>query len=154
MLGKLLSKKDKDSNKEHQEILNRLSKMNISEMRLYVNNKLKDFQICEDGLSEVMSKLISKNEQTGVNFIGDDAMDTKIKKAFDLVILVAGSKKITVTAIESMNKFMEIYAAMIQKFDVDNKQTYDSKLKKAIDISIKNVAIMSEIQKKNNILGK
>jgi len=151
MLNKLLGKNKKDSNDS--EITQKVSKMDLNDMRIYVNNKLTDFKICEDGLVEVMRRLNSQHGKPPKRFIEDDSMDTKIKKAFDLVILVASSKKITVAAVELIQEFIEIYAEMIKKFDSDNKQTYESKLKRSMDNAIVTVAGMSAYKEKMAFLG-
>jgi len=150
MLSKLLGKNDKDS--DESEIIQKISKMDLNDMRIFVNNKLTDFKICEDGLFEVMKRLNSENDKSK-RFIEDDSMDTKIKKAFDLVILVGASKKITISTVELIREFTDIYAEMIHKFDTDNKQTYGSKLKKTIDNALVAVAGISEFKKKQNFLG-
>jgi len=151
MFNSLLGKSKKDSNDD--EIVKRISKMDLNDMRTYINNKIDDFKLCEDGLNEVMRRLISHNEKSSKRFIEDDAMDVKKKKAFDLVILISSSKKITVTSVELIQEFIDIYAEMIQKFDQDNKQTYESKLRKSIDNALVSIAGMSAYKEKIDILG-
>lgn len=151
MFDKLLGKNKQDSNDN--EIAKRISKMDLNDMRIYVNNKLTDFTLCEDGLIEVMKRLISKNEKSSKNFIEDDAMDVKKKKAFDLVVLVSASKKITVSTVELIQEFIDIYIEMILKFDQDNKQTYESKLRKSIESALVSIAGMSAYREKMDILG-
>ncbi len=99
-----------------------------------------------------MKRLISVNEKTSKRFIEMDAMDTKVKKAFDLVILVAKSKKITVVVVELIQEFMNLYRDVIEKFDTNNKQTYDSKLKKCISNGVLMVGRKSVIKEKMDYL--
>ncbi len=154
MFNKILGKNKREINKSdnHLKIVEKISKMNLSDMRIYVNNKLNDFEITEDGLSEVMRRLISKdvNEK---RFIESDAMDSKIKKAFDLVIIIASNKKITITTLEFIQEFIELYKDIITKFDQDNKQIYESKLKDALNGAIATISTMAEMNKKDKILG-
>lgn len=153
MFGKILGKKQESSQDDKsKEILQRITKMNLSDMRVYVNNKLNDLEICEIGLREVIKRLISKDEK-GNRFIEIDAMDSKIKKAFDLVILVAGNKKITIDTTEGIQEFIELYQDIITKFDTDNKQIYASKLKDALSSSITNLETITQMNKKMRVLG-
>lgn len=154
MFGKILgkNKKEVDENQEHFKIVEKISKMNISDMRIYVNNKLTNFEICEDGLNEVMRKLLLKYDKNN-RFIEMDAMDSKKKKAFDLVISVASSKKITIVTSELIQEFMELYKDIIDKFDKDNKQIYSSKLKDSLIKAITTISIMTEANRKASVLG-
>ena len=155
MFGNILGKKKEETNQnsENSKVIEKISKMNISEMKVYVNNKLKDFEICEDGLNEVMRRLISKdiNEK---RFIEMDAMDSKKKKAFDLVIVIATNKKVTVATTELIQEFITLYKDIIDAFDKQNKQIYASKLKDSIKVAITTIATMTEINRKNSILGR
>ncbi len=154
MFGNILgkSKEESSGDKEHDEIVQKVSKMNISDMRVYINNKLTDFEISEDGLSEVMRKLLSKDAKEK-RFIESDAMDSKIKKAFDLVIIVSASKKITVVTTELIQDFITQYSDLIEKYDTDNKQIYGSKLNDALAKSISSISEMAELKRKMGVLG-
>jgi len=154
MFGNILgkSKEESSGNKEHDEIVQKVSKMNISDMRVYVNNKLTDFEISEDGLSEVMRKLLSKDAKEK-RFIESDAMDSKIKKAFDLVIIVSASRKITVVTTELIQEFILQYSDLIEKYDTDNKQIYGSKLNDGLAKSIASISEMAELKRKMGVLG-
>jgi len=152
MFSKLLGKKTSTSDQSSNEIEQRVAKMDLNDMRNYVNNKLSDFQICDDGLIEVMKRLILKNEKTSHRFIEIDAMDTKVKKAFDLVVLVAKSKKITVVAVELIREFIDLYDDIIEKFDTDNKQIYNSKLKTSLNEAILTIKSKSDIKEKMDYL--
>lgn len=155
MFGNILGKKKSESteDKNNSEIIGKISKMNLADMRVYVNNKLVGFEVCEDGLSEVMQRLISKDANEK-RFIESDAMDTKIKKAFDLVILVAGNKKVTVVIIETIQTFIELYDDIISKFDTDNKQIYASKLKDALTNAMATIETITQMNRKSGVLGK
>ncbi len=154
MFGKILGKNKKESEQDidTQVIIEKISKMNLVDMRVYVNDKLKDFEVCEDGLNEVMRRLISKSTQEK-RYIESDAMDSKKKKAFDLVILVSKNKKVTIVTTELIQEFIKLYNDIIIKFDADNKQIYESKLKDSINSTIATITSKAEIDRKNKVLG-
>ena len=128
MFGGIFEKKEKVKSAHkhsHSETAVRVSKMNLTEMRTYVNNKLANDEITEDGLYEVMKKLITPHETTMKLYIQIDDMDQKKKKAFDLIFLISQSKKITIQTVELMEKFTELYEDIIKKFDQDYKEIYE-----------------------------
>ncbi|MDF1875981.1 hypothetical protein JHD48_09560 [Sulfurimonas sp. SAG-AH-194-I05] len=154
MLSKILGK-NKDSSEENKkltELTDKVDNMNLTEMRAYVNNKLKNFAICSDGLNIVMKKLISTDLKKN-RFIELDAMDTKKKKALDLVILIAGSKIATMQVAELIQNFLEVYSDVIAKYDNENKEIYKTKIITALKGSIITIKSMSEITRKEKILG-
>ena len=156
MFGGIFKTKEKIKNAHvhsHSEIANKVSKMNLTEMRTYVNNKLANDEITEDGLHEVMKKLITPHETTMQLYIQIDDMDQKKKKAFDLIFLISQSKKITIQTVELMEKFTELYEDIIKKFDQDYKEIYESKLNDAVELSLSNLNEVTELQRKMNILG-
>ena len=155
MFGKLLGKIKEESktDTQHREIVNKISRMNLSDMRIYVNNRLKDYEITEDGLSEVMRKLISTHDTTSARFIEIDAMPAKIKKAFDLVITISKSNKLTVITTEFIQEFIVMYDDIIKKFDKDNKQIYSSKLDTALSNAATKITEITEIKRKIGFLS-
>jgi len=156
MFGKLLGKNKKElssGESSHLELVSKISKMNLSEMRNYTNNKLSSFEVCEDGLVEVLKKLTHINEDTDKRYIQIEDMDSKIKKGFDLIISISSSKKISVEGVELIQEFIKVYEEIIKKFDREYKQTYSSKLNDALASAIEGVNRLSEIQRKMNVLG-
>ena len=153
MFGNILgkSKKEEVENASNSEIVEKVSKMNLSDMRIYVNNKNSAFEICEEGLSVVMRRLISKDENSK-RFIESDAMDSKIKKAFDLVLIITANKKMTKLTSELIEEFIVLYSDIIKKFDIDNKQIYADKLQKALINALTYIQTMAEVNKKINVL--
>ena len=114
--------------------------MNLTEMRSYVNNKLNNLQVTQEGLVEIIKVLTLENETTGKRYLNIDDMDSKIKKALDLVIVIASSKKVTVALVEWIQQFITLYDDnIIKNFDTQNKQIYSSKLKKALKQAVLNV---------------
>lgn len=152
MFSKILGKSKSEAVEDNSAIIEKVSKMNLSDMRVYVNNKLKDFEICEDGLTQVMRRLISEDANEK-RFIQNDAMDSKIKKAFDLVIIIAANKRMTMATSELIGEFIVLYSDIIKKFDTDNKQIYESKLKDALTNSIATIQTMTELNNKMKVLG-
>lgn len=145
ILGKKQSKEASDNDLEE-----KISKMNLTEMRSYVNNKA---QVSEQGLIEILKKLLQRDIETSRRTIELDDMDVKIKKAFDLVIAIAQHKKITVVAIELIVEFLEFYEDVIEKYDTENKQIYKSKLKEALAVAFKNMDGISKLKKKLGLLN-
>ena len=151
ILGK--TKKETSGDEEHQKLVAKVSKMNLIDMRTYVNNKLNGFEICEDGLCEVMHRLNSKDAKGIKYFIESDAMDSKKKKAFEVVIMAASSKKVTVTVTELIQEFIENYQDIITKYDKDNKDIYADKLKTALNNALVTLGTMAEVNKKMKVIG-
>lgn len=127
--------------------------MNLSEMRSYVRNSIKDFEITVDGLKELMKKLINKNENSKKYYINSDDMDTKKKKAFDLIILIAQSKKINIELVEDIQKFVEIYKDIILAYDQKFKEIYFSRFEDAIALALSNVDKINTLENKMKVLG-
>lgn len=146
MFSNLLGKKNKkDTTQDH--IEEKVAKMNITEMRTFVNNKN---EITELGLVEVLKRLTHQENER--RYIELDDADVKIKKGFELVITIAAHKKITIGAIELIMKFMSLYEDVISHYDEENKQIYKSKLKDALSLALKNMDEISNIMKKQNLL--
>jgi hypothetical protein len=152
MFKKFLNKSQPQDDKSAQ-IREKVSRMNITEMRTYTNNKLKDFEICSEGLAEVMKRLIDEDESTSKRYIQDDDMDSKKKKAFDLVISVASSKKVTIEAVELIQDFTIVYASIIAKYDHDHKEIYSSRFKDALAKALVLVEKMNKFNHKRGVLG-
>jgi hypothetical protein len=142
-----------DEDKEHQELVDKISKMNLTDMRTYVNNKVPDFSICENGLNEIMHKLIDVDEKSSKRYINIDDMDSKIKKGFDLVLIILKNKKITVTTIESVDEFLELSREIVEKYDKEHKQIYGSKFKDALSLAVEGINIKAQLQRKMSVIG-
>lgn len=145
MFSKLLGKKVSEETDEDIKLVEKIAKMDLSEMRLYVNGKLNDFKVCELGLHEVLKKLMSKSEKTSKYYITDNDMDSKRKKVLDLLLLILKSKHVSVLVIESAQEFLEVYEEMITKYDFDNKEIYMNKIKKKISNAVKTIGIKTNI---------
>lgn len=155
MLSKILGKMNSSlsDNQENRELIDRVSKMNLTDMRTYINNRIADYPVDEEGLIEVLHKLLKVDEKTSKRYIDIDDMDSKIKKCFDLVLSILTNKKISVTAIELVNEFSEKSKDIIEKYDKENKQIYYTRFKDSIDLAINNMNIKNELQRKMNVIG-
>ncbi|MEA1892571.1 MAG: hypothetical protein U9N33_07670 [Campylobacterota bacterium] len=156
MFSKLLGKtKDKEStqDKQHKELVAKIAVMNLTDMKTYINNRIPDCSVDEDGLREVMHKLLEVNKKTSKRYIEIDDMDSKKRKGFDLVLNILSHKNITVTAIEQINEFLEKNRDIIEKFDQDNKQIYDSKFKDALGLAVDGINAKAELKRKMKVIG-
>ncbi|WP_304545208.1 hypothetical protein [Sulfurimonas microaerophilic] len=155
MFGKILG--NKSDNKEEQtevdsNIVERVSKMNLSDMRLYVNNKITGFEISVEGLHEVLKRLIEPINDKGEYYLKQDDMDSKKKKAFELILLISKSKKISLESLELIEKFIEVYKEIIDEYDGKYKEIYHSRFRKAIEVAIINIQTISQVNKKLDVL--
>jgi hypothetical protein len=128
--------KDSKKESENDKLLAKIKKMDLSDMRLYINGKLNEYKLNEYGLSEIVKRLIFINEETKHYYLQEDDQDSKKKKVFDLILLILKSKKVSIFTVELIQKFLEIYSDMIKKYDKENKQIYEQKIKESISIAI------------------
>ena len=149
MFGKLFGKGKKDTNAD---IINKVSRMNLTEMRSYINNKQADLPIDEDGLLAVIKKLSLRDETTQKLYIEKNDMDSKKKKAFDIVILVAKQKKMNIEIVAMLQQFIENYQDIIQKYDTDLKEIYNSRLNDSIAFAIKSIDTLNAVKSKMKVL--
>ena len=150
MFSNILGGKDCSDGACDDKMKNKVSRMNLSEMRIFINNKA---EITEEGLVEVLKRLNTKNSQTDNRYIEIDDMDIKIKKGFDLVISIANHKKISVVAVELIQEFIDLYSDIIHKFDTQNKQIYNIKLKEALQKAMSNIEIIVQLKRKMNLFN-
>ena len=156
MFAKILGKKKDNVDKEnasHAMLIEKISKMNLTEMRSYIKINIKDYAVSEDGLNEVMHKLITEDEKTKKYYLKEDDMDSKKKKTFDLVLNISENKKVNLITVEQMNQFIEIYKDIIDKYDQEYKEIYFSRFTDAIGLAIAHVALKIELNEKMTILG-
>ncbi|MDD3835048.1 MAG: hypothetical protein PHS42_06200 [Sulfurimonas sp.] len=152
MLGKIgISTNDEE--KMHNELVERISKMNLTDMRSYINNRISDLPVSEDGLKEVLKRLLEVDEKTDKRYIDIEDMDSKIRKGLDLIINILANKKITIEAIEVAIELFEASKEIIEKYDNDNKQIYHSKIRDSLNKAIETMNMKSEIQRKMGVIG-
>lgn len=151
MLGKMgISSSDKE--KEHKELIERISNMNLTDMRSYINNKIPDLQVSEEGLVEILNKLLKVDDKTDKRYVDIEDMDSKIRKGLDLIVNILTNKKLSIEAIEVAIALYDASKEMIEKYDTDNKQIYMSKIREALNKAIENMALKSEIQRKMKVI--
>ena len=150
MFNNILGKSKTD--KELSDLVLMIKKMNLTEKRDYIKNKLTNSPVSRDGIVEVLKELISKDEKTSKRYIEIDDMDVKKKKAFDLVIMISTHNMLTVPAVDLIRKFAEVYSDIIEKFDKDNKQIYTTKLKEAIKNAVLTMSVKSDLENKRQVL--
>ncbi len=156
MFGNILGRKKEDiteEDAEHVALVEKISKMNLTEMRSYINGKIEDFKVSEDGLIELMNRLIIQDKKTKEYYIKSDDMDSKKKKAFDLVLLIAKNKKISLVAIEQIQKFVLLYKNIITLYDKENKDIYASRFVDAIKFALASIAEKAALKNKMDLLG-
>jgi len=156
VFSNILGRKKDNTNQEdeaHAALVEKISKMNLTEMRSYIKNNMKDFELSEDGLIEVMKRLTTQDEKTKLYYIKSDDMDSKKKKAFDLILAVAESKKINFTVVDFMQKFLEVYKDIIAAYDQEHKEIYASRLVDAVNLALVNINEKAALKKKMDILG-
>ena len=154
MFTKIFAKKDKNESKNlNSELKEKIAKMNLTQMRLYMKNNLDDFSVSVEGINEIVNKLISFDEKKQIFYIKNDDMDVKKKKAFDLIIIILTSKHINTKTIELTQKFLENHKEMINDFDKRNKQIYASRLRDSIENAISTINQYADFQEKMNLLG-
>ena len=134
------------------EIVVKISKMTLSDMTSYVKNKIVDEKVDEEGITAVMNRLLSKDEKTSHYYIKADDMDSKLKKAFELVMLVSKNKKVTVRAVELIQDFTTVYGEIIEKYDKDHKEIYGSRLNDALSNSAQLVNDIADINNKMTVI--
>ncbi|MDX9743806.1 MAG: hypothetical protein RBT59_08325 [Arcobacteraceae bacterium] len=152
IIGKIKNKSE-NSDKKHAELVDKISTLNLTDMRVYVKNKLQGFEVTEEGLVEVLKRLISVNKDTSKRYLEIDDMDSKIKKGFELVISISTDKRITINAIELIQKFIIVYDDVIIKYDTQNKEIYGSRLKSSVENGIMSVDKRTKFGAKQHILN-
>jgi len=156
MFSKILGKKKSEISEEdefHEELVEKISKMNLTDMRAYVNNRTHEFEVSEDGLIEIMKRVTTEDKETMEYYLKSDDMDSKIKKGFDLVILICANKKISIEAVKLVEKFIDVYENLIKKYDVKYKEIYASRLTDSLTKAISNYAEIEEIKRKIKVIG-
>jgi len=156
MFGNILGRKKDDTSTvdgANAALVEKISKMNLTEMRSYIKNNIKEFEVSEEGLVEIMKRLTTKDEKTKQYYIKSDDMDSKKKKAFDLILAVAQSKKINFAVVDLMQKFLEVYKDIIAAYDKEHKEIYNSRLVDAVGLALVNINEKAALKNKMDVLG-
>ena len=133
------------------ELSQRIASMNLSDLNLYAKGKIEGLPPSEEGLSDVLKRLTSQLNENRY-FLDESDDDSKLKKAFDLVLYIAKSKKITMDIVEKIVNFTQQYAKLIQVYDKKHKEIYAQRFKKAVEDAGKMLDMKVALQNKMNIL--
>ncbi len=136
-------KKDVDEEDTNKQLIEYVSKQGVTELRTLLLGQIDRFKVDENTVIEVLKRLTHVDESTGKRFLESSDNDIKLKKAFDTVITATNTKKMSVEAIELIQKFMDMYKDLIDGYDTRNKQIYMHKLTKATELSITMVEQLS-----------
>ncbi len=142
-----------DENQEQKELDTKISKMNLTDMKAYINNRVPDLPIDEDGLSEVVRRLLKVDEKTSKRYIEINDMDSKIRKGFELILSILSNKKITVITIELVNEFLEMSKDIIENYDKEHKQIYASRFKDSLGLAVDGMNAQAELKRKMDVIG-
>lgn len=156
MFSNLLKKKETAHGKMDvslQEMILKIDKMNLTEMRSFINNKTKDLEVSTDGLNLVLERLTKQNTTNNKTYITSDDMASKKKKAFDLVLSIMKNKKINIQSIELMQSFLKVYEEIINEYDKEYKDIYLSRFNDAINNGVAMMDVMSNMTNKLNVLS-
>jgi hypothetical protein len=154
MFSKLLGKSTNATESNIKPLQEYLSNLGLSEIRTLLLGQVEKFPVDEEMIIEILKKMTHQEEKTGKRFIEVTDNDMKLKKTFDIVITAASSKKMSVDAIELIQKFIQMYTDLIEAFDKRNKQIYMHKLTKAIELSIEMVEQMTAYMNKMAVINR
>jgi hypothetical protein len=99
-----------------------------------------------------MNSLIKEDKKTKKRYIKIDDSDSKKKKGFDLVIAISTHKFITIPIVDLIQDFIEVYKDVIEKYDTDNKQTYEHKLRKSVINAATTIETIADIHNATDLL--
>jgi hypothetical protein len=153
MFSKIIKNiKGSDGKSKDEKLIEKISKMDLTEMRTYINGKLNEYGVSEFGLCEIMKKLTVPNEKTSALYLKDDDQDSKKKKVFDLVVLILSSKVISVNVVERVQGFLDTYEEIIKKYDKENKQIYQKKIKESVSLALDKISFKTDLSSKMRTL--
>ena len=157
MFKKLLGR-DKETeldnnNKNNKELVEFISTIGLAEMRSLLLGQIEKFKVDEETIVEILKRLTYQDEKTNKRFIESSDDDSKLKKTFEMVITIGNSKKMSVEAVELIEKFINMYKDLIEGYDKRNKQIYMHKLTKAIELSIAMVEQISSYINKMAVIN-
>jgi len=149
MLSKLLGKlknENAEVDEDKKELIKVIQKMNLTDMRHYVNNKNTKYTVSEFGLGEILHKLIIKDKNTDKRYINEGDENSKIKKCFDIVLSISTNQAMTANTVELIIEFKDTFEDIIKKYDHDNKDIYSSRFSDAIANAINNATYKAKLQ--------
>jgi len=147
-----MPKKESKKNVNVTELQRKIITMNLTDMKAYVKGNIKNLEVSSEGLHEVMKKLTTQDTHQKY-YINADDMDTKKKKAFDLVLAILQSKKLTFDIIKDVELFQIVYKDILHSYDKEHAQIYTLRLEKATGVALENLQKLTEMKKKMELLG-
>ena len=153
MFKKLLGKSEVSDQNSDKALLEYILKAGVTDLRSLLLGQIEKFSVDENLVVEVLKKMSFFDENSKKRFLESSDADTKLKKAFDAIITAANSKKISVEAVELIQKFIHIHTDLIEDFDKRNKQIYMHKLTKALETSIINVEQITTYMNKMSVIN-
>ncbi len=149
MISKIFKKKKSSQGKN--KIQQRIEKMNLSELRLYVKDKIEGFPLSEEGLNEVLKRLISKINNSRY-YLDESDDDSKLKKTFDLVLELSKNRKVNFESVELIANFLSVYSGLIKNYDIKYKEIYQDRLNQAIENATTMVEAKVSLDNKKKLL--
>lgn len=162
MFGKMFDKiKNKNSGETEEDTVFTalIASWNLTEIKTYLQNKNPDFPLSSRGIDTVLNRFTSQEKPSdkypnGKRMVELDDNDVRIKKAFDIILLLSKSSHLSMESVEKMERFRELHCDVIEKFDKQNAQTYEHKLKEAIANAIILVEAKKGIENSLNVRHK
>lgn len=108
---------------------------NLSELKAFMFEQMKEFTPTERGIIFILEKLTRQNKPDdnhpiGQRFLESNDHDSRKKKTFDLVLILARHSKINFEAIELIVKFTTMYEDLINDYDQRYREFIPLALKK------------------------
>jgi len=159
MFGKMFDKikKSKETTEDSQSIYKDLvASWNITEMRAYLQNKNADFPMNVEGIDAIVERFAFQEKPSdkfpkGKRLLELNDNDVRVKKAFDVVVLLSSNLLLSLEGVEKLEKFRMLHEDVIEQFDKRNAQTYNHKLKDAIAQAIVMVEAKKGLEKRLDV---
>jgi hypothetical protein len=150
MLKKLF-KKSEEKKSELEELKEKIDAMKLSDMILYIKGKMDSLPLTEEGVVLVLQRLNSKINDKRY-FLDSEDDDSKLKKAFDLVISISKNRQVSVKAMEQIAEFHKTYEKLLYEYDRKHKEIYSERIKKAVESAMMMIEGKAALKNKMQIL--
>ena len=162
MFGNMFDKiKKKDLGKEGEDSVFTalVASWNLTDIKTYLQNKNPDFPMNAMGVETILNRFTTrakpdKKYVEGKRMVDIDDNDIRVKKAFDIILLLSKNTLLQMQSVEKMERFRILHEDVIEKFDKQNAQTYSHKLKEAIANAIILVEAKKGIENSLNVRHK
>jgi hypothetical protein len=150
MLKKFFAK-SQEKKSELEELREKIFSMKLSDLILYIKGKMEGTPLTEEGVIFVLERLSAKINDKRY-FLDNDDDDSKLKKAFDLVITISKSRQVSVKAMEQIAEFYKTYEKLIYEYDRRHKDIYSERIKKAVETAMMMIEGKAALKNKMQIL--